>query len=247
MKKIIMLYVLFLFILSGCENKQEKIVILTSSGYEPYEMMNNGNLEGFDIELMELLADEIGIEIEWKDVEFDEIFNQLQNSEAEIAIAAISPTEDRKELVDFSDIYYNSEAGISNYIICDTSKDVTGFDDLNGEIIGVQSGTIQADALYGVVSVYNITLEMRDSYPDLVLALKDEQLSAIVAEKEVAASIVNEHSELEMIGFASRLDDINGKAIAFTKGSEYTDQFNEALQTLKENGELEKLINKYFN
>ena len=132
MKKTILgLMALIAFTLSGCEEKTDTIVVLTSSGYEPYEIIDtDGNLTGFDIELMEALAAEVGIEIEWKDVNFDGIIASLQSGQSEIAIAGISPTEERKAMVDFSDVYFNSESGLTNYLVFDVESQILNLEDL---------------------------------------------------------------------------------------------------------------------
>ncbi len=248
MKKIIIgLVVILGFALSGCQEKEDKITVLTSSGYEPYEMVDtNGKLTGFDIELMEALALEIGIEIVWEDVAFDGIIASLQSGKAEIAIAGISPTEDRKENVDFSDIYYNSEAGLSNFLVFDNSQVYTTLDDLDGLIIGAQLGTVQATLLESISAEYNFTVDLRNSNTQIVEEIKAGRIDVLVVEKIISESILESNDTLTSIGFESSLDDVTGNAIAFAKGSEYVDDFNKALQTLIENGTVQQLIEKWF-
>ena len=250
MKKLMMTMLLIVtLVLSGCEAKTDKVVILTSSGYEPYEMIDtNGNLTGFDIELMEALAEEVGIEIEWKDVDFDGIIASLQSGQAEIAIAGLSPTDERKEMVDFSDIYYNTEAGLSNYLVFDPSNNtITSLDDLNGLIVGAQIGTVQAGLLEAIKDEYGFTVDIRNTNTMIVEEIKAGRIDVLVVESAIAESILEVNTSLSKVGFESYLDDVLGSAIAFAKDSEYTAQFNTALQTLKDNGTLQDLIDKWFN
>lgn len=250
MKKVIILMLLgVLTVLTGCEGKSDKVTVLTSSGYEPYEMVDkSGNLIGFDIELMEALADIVGIEIEWKDVDFDGIIASLQSGQAQIAIAGLSPTDERKEMVDFSDIYYNTESGLSNYLVFDaTNNTITSLDDLNGLIVGAQIGTVQAGLLESIKDQYNFTVDIRNTNTMIVEEVKAGRIDVLVVESAIATSILEANTTLSKVGFESYLDDVLGSAIAFAKESEYTAQFNAALATMKEDGSLQTLIDKWFN
>lgn len=247
-KTIIGLLTVFTFALAGCEEKVDTIVVLTSSGYEPYEIIDtDGNLTGFDIELMEALAAEVGIEIEWKDVNFDGIIASLQSGQTEIAIAGISPTEERKEMVDFSNVYYNSEAGLSNYLVFDSASQIKGLDDLSGLVVGAQLGTVQATLLESISTEYNFTVDLRNTNTQIVEEIKAGRIDVMVVEKLISESIIDANSTLSSVGFESSLDDVSGNAIAFAKDSEYTVLFNEALSTLIEDGTVASLIEKWFS
>lgn len=248
-KYIIVLVVALSFLLTGCSEKTDTITVLTSSGYEPYEIVDtDGNLTGFDIELMEALAEVAGFKVEWKDVDFDGIIASLQSGNAEIAIAGISPSEERKEMVDFSDVYYNAEAGLTNFLVFDPSDNtITSLDDLDGLVVSAQLGTVQATLLESIKDEYNFTVEYRNSYTQIVEELKVGRIDAFVVEAVISDSIMEQNSFLAKVGFESSLDDVTGNAIAFTKGSQYVEILNEALQVLKDNGKYEELVNKWFN
>lgn len=249
MKKLmISIIAVLLLTLTGCSEKEETVTVLTNSGYEPYEMVDtDGTLIGFDIELMEALAKEMGIVIEWKDVAFDGIIASLQSGQAGIAIAGISPSAERKEMVDFSDIYYNSEAGLTNYLIFDSEDTITGLSDLDGLIVSAQMGTVQAGLLANLSEEYNFTVDLRTNNTQIVEEIKSGRIDVLVVESAIAESILEMNSTLSKVGFESSLDDESGNAIALSKGSEYTVQFNEALQTLKDNGIYQELLDKWFN
>lgn len=243
MKKILLLAIsLALF---GCE-KSEKVVVLTSSGYEPYEMVDtSGNLTGFDIELMELLATEVGIEIEWKDVSFDGIVASLQAGQADIAIAGMTPTTNRLESVDFGDIYYNAEAGLVNYFLTNDGS-TYGLNDLEGLIVGAQLGTIQAELITELSTEYNFTVDLRNTNTQIIEEIKSGRIDLLLVESLVADSIINSNDEFSKSVVDYNLDSVYGSAIAFSKDSLYVTQFNEALATIKENGSLDELISKWF-
>ncbi len=259
MKKIVLgLAMILVFGLVGCDNAtttnsaddtttQTVLTVLTSSGYEPYEMVDtDGNLTGFDIELMEALADVAGITIDWKDVDFSGIIASLQAGQYEVAIAGISPTAERAEVVDFSNVYYNSESGLVNYLVYLNTDSYTTMDDLDGLVIGAQLGTIQAELLQELADEYNFTVELRNSNSMIVEEMNLGSIDALLIESLAASAIVDANTNLTSTEFGYSMDSFYGNAIAFAKGSEYVDIFNAALVTLQENGTLDQLIAKWF-
>jgi polar amino acid transport system substrate-binding protein len=248
MKKILSFVLIgFVLVMSGCEDST-KVTVLTSSGYEPYEMIDNkGELIGFDIDLMEALAEEANIEIEWKDVAFEGIIASLQSGQADVAIAGISPTADRAEMVDFSDVYYNTTSGLTNVIVSDVGSNIMSLNDLEGKVVSAQLGTVQATFLESIKDDYSFTVDLRDNNTQIVEEIKAGRIDALIVEVLISESILEQNASLTSIGFESLLDDSAGNAIAFTRDSEYVDVFNDALQTLIENGSVDDLINKWFN
>lgn len=234
-------------LLTGCTEKTETITVLTSSGYEPYEIIDTeGNLTGFDIELFESLAEEAGYEIEWKDVSFDGIIAALQASQADAAIAGMSPNEERKEKVDFSNIYYSKDDGVFDYLLVLNDSTITGLNDLENKIVGAQLGTIQADLLEEIKSTYGFESDLRNINAQIVQEIKSGRIDALVVEGEVADSILDTESTLKKVQLDVPTGLARGNAMAFPKGSLLTEDFNKALETLKENGELKQLIDKWF-
>jgi len=250
MKKIVMAFGLIIVLsLAGCQQKgdTEVLTVLTSSGYEPYEMVDeDGQLTGFDIELMEALASEAGIEIEWLDVSFEGIIASLQAGQYEVAIAGITPTPDRANVVDFGEVYYNSENGITNYMVYEYENSYNTLDDLQGLVVGAQLGTIQAELLGELAEDYGFTVELRDTNSQIIEEIKIGTINVLLVESLVADSIVEANSEFTKTELITDLDQLYGNAIAFAKGSGYVDIFNNALEVLKDNGTLDYLIAKWF-
>ncbi len=249
MKKIVLAMVIFMsFAMFGCQsNNDDVLTVLTSSGYEPYEMVDtSGNLTGFDIELMEALAAEAGIEIVWKDVDFGGIIASLESGQYEVAIAGISPTASRAESVDFSEVYYNSEAGLQNFLVFENENSYTTLESLDGLVVGAQLGTIQAELLQEYAEEYNFTVELRDYNAQIIEAIKLGTIDAVLVESLVADSILEVNEDFAKAELETSLDQLYGNAIAFAKGSEYVEIFNAALAVLQENGTLQQLIDKWF-
>lgn len=250
MKKLmVVLGIMLVSVLGACESKENGIVVLTSSGYAPYEMVDtSGKLTGFDIELMEAIAEELGLSIEWKDVDFDGIVASLQSGKAEIAIAGLTPTEERAEMVDFGEYYYHMVEEMSNSLLFDQEHEhIRGLNDLEGLVVGAQIGTVQATFLQSVSNVYGFTVDLRSTNTMIVEEIKAGRIDVLVVEGEIASTIESMNEHLMSVQFASSLDAETGNAIAFAKGSDYLEEFNRALEILKNNGTLQALIEKWFS
>lgn len=249
MKKIMTLVstLLLAFSISACAG-QEELVILTSSGYEPYEMIDeNGELIGFDIDLMNAIAEYLEISIEWKDVDFDGIIASLQTNQADAAIAGISPTAERAEVVDFTVVYFSEEGGLINMMVFDPSKvTITSLDDLAGLTVGAQLGTIQAGLLDELSQEIGFTTDFRNQNAQIVQEIALGNIDVLVVEQLVASSILAANEGLSQVALDSDLQSA-GNAIALPKGSPYTAQFNEAIQALTEDGTIQALVEKWFN
>lgn len=246
MKKII-LGLLGLVVVAGCSTKSEdKLTVLTSSGYEPYEIIDaSGNLTGFDIELAEAIAKELGYEIEWIDMDFNGIIGSLQSGRGDFAIAAITPDEDRAKAVDFSDYYYEQEEAMENYVIA-LNGTSTSMDDLDGTKVGVQLGTIQESVVKEVESEFGYTVDARSILSELIQEVKVGRLQYVVVEKVVAEQFANANSDLIIFPFDVSTEESAGNAIALPKGSELTTKVNDAITKFKGDGTLDALIAKWF-
>jgi len=237
-----------MLVLSACTSNKETLVVLTSSGYAPYEMVDtSGKLTGFDVELMEKIAEEMGLEIVWKDVDFDGIVASLQSGKAAIAIAGLTPTDERRELVDFSDYYYQLTSEVKNvFLFAEGNEEIVGLEDFAGLVIGAQIGTVQATYLESIKEEYGFTVDLRASNTMIVEEIKAGRMDALMVEEEIANSIMVMSTSLRKVVIESDFVMDDGNAIAFAKGSKYLEEVNAALAVLRENGELDRLIAKWF-
>ena len=87
--------------------EQQTIIIGTNAEYSPFEYLDdNGNITGFDYDLLEAIAKEENVKLVWKDMPFDSLMGSMEAGDVQVIAAGIGPTEDRKNSVDFSDVYY---------------------------------------------------------------------------------------------------------------------------------------------
>ncbi len=144
MKKMLLaLLVLALAATGGWADVMAKDVILvgTESTYPPYEFRDEkNNLKGFDIDLMEAIAAKIGKKIEWVDMPFDSLIPSLLAKKIDIVAAGMSATEERAKKVAFSENY---EISISAFIVKADNESMKVLDDMKGNTVAVQLGTVQ--------------------------------------------------------------------------------------------------------
>ena len=118
-----------------------KLIMSTNAAFPPYEMVADGEgvyqgLEGIDVEIALAIADKLGLELVIDDMDFDAALMAVQNNSADVMLAGLSYSEDRDEVVDFTDSY---ATGIQSVIVKEGS-DVT-MDNVGEYLIGTQRGT----------------------------------------------------------------------------------------------------------
>ena len=251
MKKLALILALGLF-LGACSAAPEvveetpSIVVLTSPDYPPYESVAaDGTYEGFDIDLMEALAAEMGVTVEWKEQSFDGIVAAISAGQGDMAISGMNVSEERKLTVDFSDIY-KADGNLYQAVV----KAADGFasiDDLNGKIIGVQTGTVQESAMNSIAATYGFEVVSYQTFNTIVQDILNDRVDALVIDSTNAETYAAENTDLTTFTLeADGLDGKAGTAIAFPKGSEWVAKVNEALATLTANGKLAEIDAKWF-
>lgn len=241
------------FGLAGCGAKAEgdkldeikekgTLVVGLSADYAPYEfhIMENGEdkIVGFDVDIAKEIAKDLGVELEIMDMKFDTLISALPNDKVDLVISGLSPDEERKKAVDFSDIYYTAEHGA---IV--RAKDVEKykkFTDLNRQKVGAQMGSIQADL--AVENIEDVEMQLLSNVNDLVVSLKGEKIEALVCELPVAEMIVKNNPELVVIEESIK-DEEGGSAIALKKNSpKLLEEVNKTIARIQEEGLLDEFI-----
>ena len=206
--------------------------------YPPFEMGKAPNYEGYDVELMEAVAEKIGREAEFQDTSFDTIFRDLAQGRFEAVASATTITDEREETVDFTNPYYFSEQAILVKEGGDKIEDAAG---LSGLTVGVQQGTTgeefveeQADA--GEARAY-------PQGPDAVNALKSGVLDAVVIDIPVAENAV----ESGGVEVSAAIPTEESYGFVVPQGEEeLLDEMNKALEELKDDGTFAQIYEKWF-
>jgi polar amino acid transport system substrate-binding protein len=223
---------------------KEKLVMVTSADYPPYEFRNTatGNeIIGFDIDIAKYITKELGFELEIRDTDFNGIIPALQSGRADFAMAGMTPTDERKKNVDFSDIYYEAK----NTIVAKKGSNLTKPEDLASKKVGIQLGSIQEKEAKKIAEkVKNVTIKPLNKTSEIIQEVKANRIDAAIIEDTIASGFVASNPDLEFNTITSSEE--AGSAIAFPKGSKRVDDFNRLLQQMKQNGEVERLVKKWF-
>ncbi|WP_456273148.1 transporter substrate-binding domain-containing protein [Bacillus sp. AK031] len=220
--------------------EQKKIVMGTSADFPPFETHDNsGEIVGFDIDLAKYITEELGYVLEIKDMNFDGLIGALQADTVDFVASGMSATDKRKENVDFSVEYHRS----GEMFITLPGSEVVSMDDLDGKKIGVQLGTIQDEGAKKLAETIDIEVKALDKVPALIQELKSKRIDSVYLDKTVAEGYID---ELGLKGFDDESSVSPGMAVAFPKDSDIVEDFNEVIEEMKENGELDKLKEKWL-
>lgn len=223
-----------------------KLVVGTAPGYPPFEFTVNksgkSQVVGADIDLAKKIADEIGVELEIKAMDFDALIMALQSSKVDMVITSMTPTEERKKSVDFSDVYFEG----TNSIIVNSnfSKDISKEDDLKNIVIGVQRGSVQEIYAKEVLKAQKI--KSLTAIPDLIADMKNGNIDGIIASTVVAKINANQYDGLKLIDVNLSQANKEEAAIAIKKGDNKSllDIVNKTIKSLKDSGQYEEILNK---
>jgi polar amino acid transport system substrate-binding protein len=224
----------------------QKLVMGTSADYPPYEYRDtaSGKTEiiGFDVAIANYITKQLNYTLEIKDMDFNGLLPALQAKRVDFVMAGMTPTDERKKSVDFTDIYFEAK----NTIIAPKGSNLKKVEDLVGKGVGVQLGSIQeGDMKKTAEKIKGINLKSLNKIGDLIQEIKSKRLEAAIVEDTVAKGYVAANPDLEFNVIPS--DGPSGSAIAFPKGSTLVKPFNDALTQMKQKGEIETLVKKWFD
>lgn len=217
-----------------------KIVIGTDATFQPMEYTaSEGALMGYDIDLGNRIGEEWGTEVEFKNIPWDDLFQALENKQVDMIMSAVTVTDERKKNYDFSEAYLNAGQVV---IVRKTDTMITSAADLQGKKIAVQEGTTnEAQAM----KLTSESLVIR--YPDFELAtqaLVNGQADAILSDLPGAKGIITENRTLKIAS-----DPLTNEyyAVVFRKGDPNVAKVNEILSSLRTQGVLTDLKQKWLD
>ena len=216
-----------------------KLTMATNATFPPYEMTtDNGTIEGIDVETAQAIADKLGLELQVDDMDFDAALLSVQQGKADIAMAGITVTDERKAVMAFSDSY---ATGIQSIIVPEGS-DIATADDLAGKKIGTQRGT--TGYLYCSDDFGEDAVVAYDNGLTAVQALNNGQVDAVVIDNEPAKAYVESNPGLKILDTSYAEEDY---AIGMNKSNTtLLEAVNAALEELKADGTLQSIVDKYI-
>ncbi|MGK5507462.1 transporter substrate-binding domain-containing protein [Brevibacillus formosus] len=225
--------------------EKKTLVMATSADYKPYEYhdLSSGKDEivGFDIDIAKYIAKELGYELQISDMNFDGLIPALQTNRADFVMAGMTATPERAKNADFSTIYYDAK----NTIVAKKDSNLTKPEQLAGKKVAVQLGSIQEGAAKELAkTVSGLQITSLNKLPEIVEEVKAGRVDAAIIEDTVAKGFVANNDSLQFTTMDE--NEKNGSAVAFPKGSPHVQEFNEVIKKMQDNGEMDKLIQKWF-
>ncbi len=215
----------------------------TNAEFPPFEFVgDNGEPDGFDIALIQAIGEQMGVDVTVENMEFDSLVASI-GSKIDVAIAGMTITDERKNMVDFSDEYYEAV----QYVIVPSDSEIASAEDLEGKNIGVQLGTT-GDFI--VEDIKDATAAQYNKAVDAVNDLRNGRVDAVIVDKN-PAQVFGEQFKDEIKLFDGESPEFGFEkeyyAIALPKGDEkLMKSINDALAALKEDGTFDELVKEYI-
>ena len=210
--------------------------------YPPFESIKGGDEVGFDVDLSEAIAEELGLEVEWVRTDFEGIFSAVAQGQFDMVAAASTITPKREQTVDFSDPYFNALQALA--VNTNETSDIQSIDDLSeGDVVAVQKGT--TGETYAQENVpEGVEVKSFTSVGDAFTDLEAGQVQGVINDNGSTGAEIAERPGLEVV---ETYDTDENYGFAFSKENpDLTIAVNEALQTVIENGTYEEIFKEYF-
>ena len=225
----------------GGEGESYRVGIDTT--YPPFEFEEDGEYTGIDIDLIKAIAENQDFEIDFNPMDFGGIIPALQADQLDVAIAGMSITDERKEIVDFSDPYF--DAGLS-LVVAEDNSDITSLEDLEGKTVAVKSGTTGAQFARDNEAEYGYEISQFEDSPSMFQEVSNGNADVLLEDYPVIAYAIAE-SELALKTVGERLTgDQYGIAVLKGENAELLEKINAGLQELRDSGEYDEILNKYI-
>jgi len=235
--------------LSGCTQETEnKIIVGTSADFPPFEYKDtNGNIIGFDIDLIKKILTDEGYTVEVQDIGFDSLIPSLQTGKIDVIAAAMTITDERLQQVDFSNAYYDANQAV--LVKLGANVNITTIEDLKNYTVGAQTGTTGwawvNDTLVATGKLNSDNFRSYDLYTDAVadLVIGPSRVGAIVIDSPVAQAFAKKGNVKIVLNITTN----ESYGFAVEKGNtELVNKINTGLTAVMATIYWETLVENYF-
>ena len=217
-----------------------QLLVGTDTPFPPFEIGKPPDLSGYDIEVVNGVAEKLGLEVTYQDTSFDTIFRDTAQGKFDMAVAASTITPEREQTVDFSDPYYQANQSL----VVATGSDIASTDDLSGKTVGAQDATTGED--YANEETSAAQVRGFPEGPDAINALRTGQVDAVIIDQPVAADAVESQAGGD-IEIAQEIVTSELYGIPFAPDNDsLREAVNGALVELKDDGTIAELYEQYF-
>lgn len=227
---------------SASSESSNVVVVGTNPTFAPFEYQDDeGNMTGFDLDLMQAIGEDQGFDVEFKSMEFDALTGALTTGQIDVIAAGMSITPDRLESVAFSDPYM--DASLSIMVAADS--DIASADDLAGKVVGAQIGTTGADEVTALQDDGTIKEgKLLDNYNTCLQELISGGCDAVIIDLPVGEDYVEQRpDDVKLVG--EPYESVFYGLALDKENTELLDKINAGLADVIENGKFDELCEKY--
>lgn len=240
MKKAILfcLFIIFTLSISVINAGADSIKVAINPDTKPFKYYDrDGKFAGIDADVINALAEELDLEIEFVEMKFENIIDSVSSCDVDAAISALSKNENRSEKVSFTDAYIMGQLSAFVRLKNDNYKDIT---DENIDVIGSKIGTTAEAAGKDFAVKYNLEHKHYENYADLFAALENDEIDAALSDEFLAKEFVDSYADIMTVGQAISIEPY---AIAVCpNNNELVQKLNAGLSSLQQSGKLDEIL-----
>ena len=220
--------------------QDKELIVATDTAFIPFEFKQGNTYTGFDVDLWAAIAKELNLKYKLQPMDFNGIIPGLQTKNIDAALAGITIRDDRKQVIDFSDPYYESGLAI---LVPENNTNIKAAADLAGKSVAVKTGTATVDFMKKEVP--DAKLRLFPNIDNAYLELATGRVDAAVHDTPNVQYYANTAGK-GRVKVAGTVKSGDFYGIAFPKGSDLVPKVNQALATLKSNGQYDEIYTKWF-
>ncbi|MGB8623746.1 MAG: glutamine ABC transporter substrate-binding protein GlnH [Paracoccaceae bacterium] len=239
MRPIIKLAAAAMLALGATSASADDLIVATDTAFVPFEFKQGDKYVGFDIDMWDAIAKEIGVTYELRPMDFSGIIPALQTGQIDVALAGITIKPEREKVIDFSDGYYDS----GFLLMVPAKSDIKGEEDLEGKTLAVKMGTSAAD--YAEENFNGTTLRKFPNVDNAYLELRTGRVDAAMHDTpNVLYYIKNAgNGQVKTVGKQMMAQQYG---VGFPKGSPLVARVNAALANMRADGRYDAIFEKWF-
>ncbi len=230
------------FLITGCNNqsKEHYLIVATSADNPPYEFIQNGQIVGLDIDIINALGEKIGKKVIIKNFDFNGLLASLTSENIDIVIAGLTVTEERRKHINFSVPYASTNVSV----LYRSADNLQNTEELDNKVVGVQLGTTWAIIAQDLTKQFNVKINYLSNNLMLVEELKSKVIDVVILEESQSKKFIENNPDLasfNLVDFSSEL------AIATLKNSKLIDVINKAIIELTQDGTISCITKKWLS
>lgn len=216
-----------------------KLVVGTDATYAPMEYMDDdGEIVGIDIDIVDAIAEELDIEVEYKNIGWEPLFPAIDNEEVDFAVSSITITEKREESYDFTEPYYIA----NQLILVPEGSDITSFADLEDKKVSAQINTTGHIVVQDLLGETSPDIVAAETMPLAITEMINGNADASVGDNSTVNEYIQNNPDVEVDTIEDDSFEKEYYGLMVKKGNdEVRELLNEGIEKIKESGELEEI------